>query len=104
MYRFTLAVLLGLFIHQVHAQTLGVEKDAPLTVGALASIHQSAYHVDDKITAVPLLFMITIVFILKVPMQVFILIRIINIGYVQALVMTDNTIIQKMQKQRLYKV
>lgn len=55
MYRFTLAVLLGLFIHQVHAQTLGVEKDAPLTVGALASIHQSAYHVDDKITAVPLL-------------------------------------------------
>ncbi|RKW41479.1 MAG: hypothetical protein D8B60_07305 [Moraxella sp.] len=104
MYRFTLAVLLGLFIHQVHAQTLAVEKDAPLTVGALASIHQSAYHVDDKITAVPLLFMITIVFILKVPMQVFILIRIINIGYVQALVMTDNTIIQKMQKQRLYKV
>ena len=55
MYRFTLAVLLGLFIHQVHAQTLAVEKDAPLTVGALASIHQSAYHVDDKITAVPLL-------------------------------------------------
>ena len=54
MYRFTLAVLLGLFIHQVHAQTLAVEKDAPLTVGALASIHQSAYHVDDKITAVPL--------------------------------------------------
>lgn len=27
MYRFTLAVLLGLFIHQVHAQTLAVEKD-----------------------------------------------------------------------------
>lgn len=26
MYRFTLAVLLGLFIHQVHAQTLAVEK------------------------------------------------------------------------------
>lgn len=48
MYRFTLAVLLGLFIQQVHAQTLAVEKDAPLTVGALASIHQSAYHVDDK--------------------------------------------------------
>lgn len=104
MYRFTLAVLLGLFIHQVHAQTLAVEKDAPLTVGALASIHQSAYHVDDKITAVPLFLYDNNRFILKVPMQVFILIRIINIGYVQALVMTDNTIIQKMQKQRLYKV
>ena len=55
MYRSTLTVLLGLFIQQVHAQTLAMEKDAPLTVGALASIHQSAYHVDDKITAVPLL-------------------------------------------------
>ncbi len=46
MYRFTLTILLSLFIQQVHAQTLAVEK----------------------------------------------------------LVMTDNTIIQKMQKQRLYKV
>ncbi len=106
MYRFTLAVLLGLFIHQVHAQTLAVEKDAPLTVGALASIHQSAYHVDDKITAVPLLLYDNNRFYLEgtdagfYPYKI----RIINIGYVQVLVMTDNTIIQKMQKQRLYKV
>lgn len=33
MYRFTLTILLSLFIQQVHAQTLAVEKDAPLTVG-----------------------------------------------------------------------
>lgn len=31
MYRSTLTVLLGLFIQQVHAQTLAMEKDAPLT-------------------------------------------------------------------------
>lgn len=104
MYRFTLAVLLGLFIHQVHAQTLAVEKDAPLTVGALASIHQSAYHVDDKITAVPLFLYDNNRFYLEGTDAGFYPYKEINIGYVQALVMTDNTIIQKMQKQRLYKV
>lgn len=68
MYRSTLTVLLGLFIQQVHAQTLAMEKDAPLTVGALASIHQSAYHVDEKSQPSLYCCMTTIVFILKVPM------------------------------------